>query len=129
MKNEIKKKVTKYNLTDCVFFLGVRDDIPSLLQAMDVFLMPSYFEGLPVTLVEAQASGIKCVVSDVITEEVNCTNLINWISLNKTPEYWAEHIIENSLHYVRRDTSKDLRYAGYDIIESARWMQEFYLKS
>ena len=63
LKNEIKQKVEDLGLTDCVQFLGVREDVNELMQAFDLFLLPSLFEGLPVTMVEAQASGLPCVIS------------------------------------------------------------------
>ncbi len=67
-----------------VIFLGIRNDIPALLQAFDLFLFPSLYEGLPVTLIEAQAAGLKIVASDTITKEVNLTDLVVNVSLKES---------------------------------------------
>ena len=80
-------------LENAVSFLKARNDMPDIYQAMDVFLMPSLFEGLPFTLVEAQASGIPCVVSDTVSEEAALTDIIEYLPLNGAPEVWAGHIL------------------------------------
>lgn len=126
-KIKIKDKVDKYNLSDFVIFAGLRDDIPDLLQAMDIFLMPSFFEGLPVTLMEAQASGLNCMVSDTITNDVKITDLITFVSLKKSSKYWAEYIMSNLAYYTRRKTHNEIRNAGYDVKKNVRWLEEFYL--
>lgn len=128
LRQSIEKKVRDLGLSDNVIFTGVRSDIPDLLQAMDVFLFPSLYEGLPVTLIEAQASGIKCFVSDSVTEEVKITNQVEFVSLEQSPENWAEEILKYEDGYDRKDTYQEICNAGYDIKDNARWLQEFYLK-
>lgn len=128
LRPDIEKKVEKYGLKEKVIFTGVKSNANEYLQAMDLFLMPSHYEGLPVTLVEAQASGIQCVISDNITDEVKITNLVDSISLEKSPDYWAEHINKYSVGYQRKDMSEEIINAGYDVKTTAKWLETFYLK-
>jgi glycosyltransferase involved in cell wall biosynthesis len=127
LRDKIKEKVQKLKLTDYVIFMGVRSDIPELMQAMDVFLFPSHFEGLPVVLVEAQASGLKILASDTITKEVALTDLVNFYSLNSTPTEWANKTLNCLDGYIRRSYSTEIKNANYDIIENAKWLENFYL--
>lgn len=88
-----RQLVKEKGIEKSVSFLGARKDMPDIYQAMDVFLMPSLFEGLPFTLVEAQASGIPCVVSDTVSKEAELTDIIEYLPLDRAPEVWAEHIL------------------------------------
>lgn len=128
LKSGIEKKVCDLNLTHCVIFTGVSAEVSSLLQAMDVFLFPSLYEGLPVVLIEAQATGLVCFVSDTISKESSVTDLIGYYSLNSAAKTWADRIIEYSHGYLRRDTYNDIKNADYDIETTAKWVEEFYLK-
>lgn len=74
--------------------MGVRRDIPEILQAIDVMVFPSLHEGLPFALVEAQAAGVPCVVSDTVSRDTQLTDIINYISLDEQPGQWAEKILE-----------------------------------
>ncbi|QDY44832.1 glycosyltransferase family 1 protein [Planococcus glaciei] len=78
LRSQLEKKVMELNLSENVIFTGIRNDIPELMQAMDLFLFPSLYEGLPVTLIEAQASGLPCVVSNTVTEETKITNHVDF---------------------------------------------------
>jgi len=126
LENEIKNRVIKLGLEDSVMFMGVRSDIPELLQAMDVFLFPSLYEGLPVTLVEAQAAGLKCYVSDAVTQDVDITGLVQFISLQQSSKYWASKIIAGQEGYIRLNTYEDVVKAGYDVKTAAIKLKEFY---
>lgn len=128
LRQDIEKKVEKYDLKEKVIFTGVKSNANEYLQAMDLFLMPSHFEGLPVTLVEAQASGVQSVISDNITDEVKITNLVDSLSLEQSPTYWAEHVNKYSVGYQRKDMSEEIKNAGYDVKTTAKWLEEFYLK-
>lgn len=129
LRSEMEKKVKMLDLADAVIFTGVRSEIPELLQAMDVFVFPSLFEGLPVTVIEAQASGLKCFLSDSITEEVKITDLIEFISLEETSAYWADQVLKYANGYKRKNMSSEIFKAGYDIRASARWLENFYLNT
>jgi glycosyltransferase involved in cell wall biosynthesis len=99
-----------------------------LLQAMDVFLFPSLFEGLGMVAVEAQASGLHCVVADTIPQEIKLTDLVEFISLTETASYWADKVMQFANGYERRNTYDEICKAGYDVIENAEWLESFYLK-
>jgi glycosyltransferase involved in cell wall biosynthesis len=125
LRTSIEKKADKLGLSSNVRFLGVRGDIPNLMQGMDLFLFPSLFEGLPVVLVEAQAAGLNCVVSDAVTRESDVTGRIQFISLKDSPDVWASKILASTYEHV--DTSQLLRKNGYDTGSMVEWLTGFYL--
>lgn len=125
---EIKSIVNKRDIKDNVLFTGVRSDIPDLLQAIDIFLFPSLYEGLPVTLIEAQASGLKILASDTITNEVAITDNVEFMSLNKSAKAWADIIMKYSDGYERKDTSQEILSASYDVKQIANELENFYIK-
>lgn len=128
LKNQIQYKVKKLGLKDNILFLGNRFDVPELMQAMDLFLLPSFYEGLPVVGVEAQAAGLKCIFSDSITYETKVTNLVEFIGLNKSPKYWANQIIKYSDRYNRENTDIQIKKAGYEIKIAAHNLLLWYKK-
>ena len=108
-----------------VRFLGVRDDVPQLLQAADVFVFPSHFEGLPVTMVEAQAASLPCVMSANVTSECIVTDLVQSLPIDD-PRVWAEAILA-ARGTPRTDRLADIQRSGYDITAAAEKLQRFYL--
>lgn len=126
LRPAIEKKVAKLGLSSNVRFLGVREDIGNLMHGMDLFLFPSLFEGLPVVLVEAQAAGLNCLVSDTITKESDATGRIQFMSLKESPENWASKILTSS--YEHADTSEQLRLNGYDTVTMSKWLTNYYLE-
>lgn len=124
LRSSIEKKVENLGLSLHVRSLGIRSDISNLMQAMDIFLFPSLFEGLPVVLIEAQAAGLRCIVSNTITKESNVTGRVDYISLAQSPKYWAENILAST--YEHADTSSDLQKYGYDSESMAQWLVNFY---
>lgn len=127
--NEIKNLVSDKKLNDAVIFTGVRSDIPELMMAMDVFLFPSLYEGLPVTVIEAQAAGLRTYISDRITNEVVLTPLVTVLSLHDSPDVWAKEILKESQEYERRVMSEFIIREGYDIYDSADRLMNFYLNN
>lgn len=121
----IENLVKEKNLEKSVSFLGVRKDIVALLHAMDYMLMPSLYEGLSVTMVEAQANGLKIFASDKIATETDFTNLIDFISIADR-NLWVDHIV-NNLSYERKNTYDKLVEANYDIEANAKFVENFYL--
>ncbi|KGN70211.1 glycosyltransferase family 1 protein [Porphyromonas sp. COT-239 OH1446] len=115
----IQNLVQQKNLESVVKFLGNREDIPFLLGASDILLMPSLFEGLPVTLVEAQASGLPCLISDNISKEVDMgLGLVKFVSLDLSSDYWAEtlvSIIDSKFNVSASERIKGLTRNGYTI--------------
>ncbi len=126
LQERAKLQVKAYDLEDNVRFLGLREDIPQLLQAMDLFLFPSLFEGLPVTLVEAQAAGIPCVISDTITDEIMITDRISKVPLDADINQWLD-VISSYKQSPRKDTMSEIVEHGFDIEKNARWLEEFYI--
>ncbi|MGN0522545.1 MAG: glycosyltransferase family 1 protein [Eubacterium sp.] len=126
-RQELEERVKALRLEDSVIFAGVRADVNKILSACDVFVMPSVFEGLPVSLIEAQASGIHSIVTDTVSDEIKITDLVESLSLNEPPARWADAVLKYADGYERRDTSKDIADAGYDIKATAKKLQEFYL--
>lgn len=127
LRNEMETKVKKIGLSDKVIFFGVQSNISSYLQAMDVFVFPSIYEGLPVTLVEAQAAGLPCLISDKVPIECKKTDLVQQVPLSDGAEKWAANVIE-AAKIRRRDTYEEIKAAGFDIEENAKWLQNFYMK-
>ena len=96
------------------------------MQGMDLFLFPSLFEGLPVVLVEAQAAGLKCVVSDRITKETDITGRIVFESLSASPRMGERNPV---LNYEHEDTCKRLSEKGYDTKKMAQWLTELLFEN
>ena len=98
-----------------------------MYQAMDVFLMPSKFEGLPVTGVEAQAAGLPIIFSDVITKEVAVCDYVNYISLDEKPDRWANAVLDYK-NCIRESQCEKLRKAGFDEWDMVNHFQTYYLE-
>lgn len=126
LRRQMEKLAAALGLSGAVRFLGVRQDISSLLQAMDLFLFPSLFEGLPVALLEAQAAGLHCLVSDTITREADIAGYVEFESLKASPEVWAERIL--ALPRTHEDTTEKIRANGYDAASMAEWLTGYYTK-
>lgn len=126
MEAEIKDLAKSLAIFDDILFLGIRKNIPDLLQMMDVFIFPSHYEGLPVTLVEAQAAGIKIFASNAISDEVAMTEDLFFLDLTDSPESWANRILD-FCNYYRRDNSIPLQEKGYDVVSSSKALEQFYL--
>lgn len=127
LENEIRNMLNEKNLSDKVVFLGLRNDIAELLQAMDLFILPSRFDALAQTVVEAQATGLKCIVSDVFPEEAKITDNIQLLNLDE--ELWVREAIKWSKGYQRIDTRKEMKDKGFDICEQIKVIEKLYSKS
>lgn len=126
LRKKIENKVERAGLSGSIRFLGIRSDIARLFQAMDIFLFPSTFEGLPVALVEAQAAGLQCIVSDTITDESDIgADLLQFVSLKELPTTWADKVINSNLVHI--DTGEALGKSGFNIVDIAAVLQKFYL--
>lgn len=129
LQEEMQKKVDELGLSNSVMFLGLRNDISEILQAMDVLVFPSLFEGVPLTLIEAQASGIPCVVSANVSKEAKITDKFDFVPLKTTTFNWVNEIIKYNNFSREMNSIKKIKNAGYDIIESTLMLEKFYLKS
>lgn len=131
LEEEIKLMVEKLGLSEYVTFAGVRNDVNNILQAMDIFVMPSIYEGLPVTLVEAQAANLPCLITDNISEEVNITNLVYRESLNNNSLIWANKIMDISSKSNRenyKNVIDKIKKSGYDIATTTEKLSNLYFK-
>lgn len=125
LEESIKQKIKNYGLCDAVLFLGKRNDISEILNAFDLFILPSLFEGLPLVLIEAQASGIKSLVSENVTTEVKITPYVDFIPLNISE--WVDLIERYSIGYEREKTDSLIKKAGYDLKDQIKVLEQLYL--
>ncbi len=129
LRTKIEEKIKELKLESKVILLGVRDDIHHLLQAIDIFVFPSFHEGLPVTLIEAQSAGLPCLISEKITKEVDLgIGLIRYLSLSSVRE-WVNYLIDlNEEKYSRHISPMVLSDKGFNIANTALLTQESYLE-
>ena len=126
---KIQAKAQALGIAEHVRFLGVRSDVADLMQAMDVFVFPSLYEGLPVTMVEAQASGLPCLISDKVPPECIITkDLVDIWALSADPEVWAEKILEKR-DFPRTNRRAEIAAHSFDITTEAVKLQEFYINA
>lgn len=124
----VKEKAKKMGIRDKIIFTGGRSDVSRLLNAMNVFVFPSLYEGLPVTMIEAQASGLPCIISDHVSDEcIVTTDLVSVMPLNECPTHWAEKVLQQSGRG-REDHIEEIKEAGYDISTEAKKLENFYLE-
>lgn len=125
LEESVKRKVNLLGISENVLFLETRNDVGAIMQAMDVFLMPSLWEGIPVTLVEAQAADLPCVISDTIDPSIKFSDNIVFESLNENPEKWAKTVIAQKKES-RRNRTEDVVRAGYDINEVVIEIEKYF---
>lgn len=125
LKGEVEEKVKVLGLENKIFFLGIREDVANILQSMDVLIFPSFHEGLPLTLIEAQGAGVPCLISDVISKESDIgANLITYENLNRSKKVWALRAL---LMVQDKETkSQFIQSSGYDITSTATQLEAFY---
>jgi glycosyltransferase involved in cell wall biosynthesis len=124
-KEKIEKIISDFHLDGKVIMLGTRKDVNKLLSVFDCFVFPSIYEGLPVVLIEAQASRLSCFVSSSITNEVSVSNSIYFLDLNDNPDYWASKIIDNSKE--KSLNSLNLNH-GYDVGVESKLLEKYYYR-
>lgn len=129
MEQEVER-ASELGIADSVDFLGVRQDVPDLLRAFDVFVMPSIREGLPVAAVEAQAAGLPCVLSTDVPEATVISDLTQRVPLSAGPDGWASHLAELLVNLpTREDRIEQVRRQGFDIKQSADWLSDLYIRA
>lgn len=114
-----------------VLFVGVTGDVDKWLQAMDMMIFPSLYEGLPLGIVEAQAAGLPCILSDKISPMIKITNLVHFVSLNESAEIWVEKMmkIEMTDRKSKKEIVKsEIRNANYDIYKNCMLLEDKYKK-
>jgi glycosyltransferase involved in cell wall biosynthesis len=125
---KMKEKAESLKLKDMVFFLGSIKNVNEYYQAMDIFVMPSWNEGLPVVGIEAQASGLPCVFADTITPETKITKFAEFYPLKNSPAQWATFVLGLIGKCERNDVTQEMTDAGYNIKIEAKRLQDIYLK-
>lgn len=129
LHTQIRQTAEQLGLSSDVIFTGVRSDVERLVQAMDMFVLPSLYEGLPVTMVEAQAAGLPCIISDKVPPECILTEgLVDVMPLSASPGAWAENILAKRA-IPRTDRRAEIAAHGFDITTEAVKLQEFYLRA
>lgn len=125
--DEVKAKVKSLGIEEQVWFMGSQPNVNEYLQAFDIFFMPSLFEGLPVSVIEAQAAGLPCVLSDTIDRETDVTGLVSFVSLNADMDTWSDAIVK-AAKKERKDTRALIREAGYDVEKNVERLVGYYLR-
>ena len=126
LRSEIEMQIASLNLQNDVILLGSRSDVPKLLQAADIFIFPSAWEGLPVTVVEAQAAGLPCFISANVTKEVCVSELVNFLPIDNGVDCWVNSI--NQVSIEKKNVIDKIKKAGFDIQYTANELAKFYQK-
>ncbi len=121
----VKRFAEELGIRDRVHFLGNRSHIYDYYQAMDYFVYPSRYEGLPGAVIEAQTAGLRCLMSDSICNEAVVTDLVHAMSISDSPDKWAEYIRKTG-NYERRSHAGEVERAGFDVTGQAQAMTKFY---
>lgn len=120
----LKKLVNQFGIEDSTSFLGWQKNVEDYLQGMDLFCLPSHFEGLPISVIEAQTAGVKCLISDNVTEEVKITDLVKFLPLIE--EEWIEELAGCRTDVYRDRQDDKIIKAGYDIRITAKRLESLY---
>lgn len=128
LQEDIERKVKDLGISNKVRFLGQREDVSELYQAMDVFVFPSLYEGLGMVLIEAQCSGLCCIASTEVPQVAKVTDNIDFISLDDDTNNWCDSIIKSKSYNQRIDNFKQVSQSGYHIQEEVNKLEEQYLR-
>lgn len=124
LKQQIEKEIEELDIKNSVLCLDWQNNIEDYLQAMDVFCLPSRFEGLPISAIEAQAAGLQCYIADTVSKEVKITDIVTFLPLDE--EIWRSMLEESNTAYEREDLDKKIADKGYDIRSAANRLKELY---
>lgn len=126
LRGGIEQKIKEYRLENDIELVGAVSNVNEFMQAFDIFLFPSLWEGLSISLIEAQTASLPCFISDVLSQEGDLTNLIHRISLKKSANEWAKIILSES-NSDRCNQSDIIKKNSYDIDSSVNMIRNFYL--
>lgn len=129
-RGDIIKQIDALGIGKSVIFTGIRSDVSALLSAMDVFVFPSFYEGMPNTVIEAQSTGLPCVIADTITKEACVTDCVHFKSLADSAEKWVEKILESENNNIvdRSLYSKVMKNRGYDINDVVKMFKKIIFR-
>lgn len=125
-RKTLMEKAQQLGIEDCVYFLLTRTDTDELYNAFDIFVFPSLYEGLPVSLIEAQSAGLPCIISNTISSQAKLLDSCKILSLSAEYNVWVEAMII-ALKEKRKDTSSEIKQAGFDITTNAEWLTQYYI--
>ena len=126
LRESIKEEARDLGLENSVRFLGIKENVNEYMQAMDVFLLPSFYEGLPVVGVEAQTAGLRCIFSTNVTKEAKLTDNVEYLDLDDGEKVWAEVALK-SKNFDRKNTASIIIKKGFDIKYEAKKLEDYYL--
>ena len=125
--DDIRNRITALGLEENVTLWGRRNDVAYLMQAMDIIMLPSLFEGLSIVAVEAQTAGLPVYASDSISEEHRMTDLVHFLPLASGAPAWAAKIVEDMKNMPeRKNMISEMSRAGYEIGSACKWLEDFY---
>ena len=127
LMDSLREKAASLGLSDRVIFTGNQGKVSDYYQAMDFFVFPSIFEGLPGSVIEAQASGLRCLVSDSVTDEVLITPLAQARSLSEGAAAWAQEVLARR-DYERKQMAQAIKDAGFDVSDQVKFLEKLYLQ-
>ena len=128
LQEEIKEKVKILGIDKKVMFLNIRKDVNEILNAMDIFVLPSFFEGLPVVGVEAEATGLPVYTSENVTRELPIKEISHFYSLEDSAKDWADNILQSYCGFTRKSTTEKIIKNGYEIATAAKKLENIYLE-
>lgn len=124
LKDELKKQISDLGLKDAVCLLNWQNNVQDYFQVMDAFCLPSLFEGLAITSIEAQAAGLRCLLSDTISEEAGVTDLARFLPLDE--QIWMEEMVQSRQSERRERKDREIEAAGYDIRTAVKKLEKLY---
>ena len=127
LKENIIEKLKYLGLQDYVIFTGQTTNVSDYYNAMDIFVLPSLYEGLPVVGIEAQANGLLCEFSTDMTKETKVLNTTKFISLKETAKKWAEIILEDYKNFKRKNSFDEMTKKNFNIKEEAKKLEKYYI--
>lgn len=129
LRQYIENRVQILGVSDKVIFTGIRQDVSDLMMSMDAFVFPSFYEGMPNTVIEAQATGLKCFVSKSITNQVNITGRVEFLSLKNDADFWSHHVLDACGEYVREEAIQKVVDGGYDINSTVKKLKRLFFQT
>lgn len=127
MKDYLQKKSYEYGIEDRLIFTGAIEDVERYMNAMDIFLFPSFNEGLGNVLIEAQATGLKCIANTTVPIETRITDNVTYLELDE--QQWVDEILKYVHGYQRNDKTLEIKKAGFDIVEEIKKLEKIYIES
>lgn len=127
LRSFIENKTRILKIDNSVILTGNVQNVHDYLQAMDIYIFPSLYEGLGMSLIEAQCSGLKCYAADTVPKASVYTDMVEFISLKQKPTLWAKRILNADKQYLRKNMSTQIKKAGFDIMKTTKWLTDYYL--